>query len=75
MYHVSCIKSNNRGEKEEIRWIVNEEIEERTRPESRFIEQDYCRLTIGAGTSPRRPKASAYRAEAECCLGKVVFFL
>ena len=74
MYHVSYNKSNNRGEKEEIRWIVNEEIEERTRPESRFIEHHYCRLTIGAGTSTRRPKASAYRAEAGCCFGNVVFF-
>ena len=82
MYHVSCIKSNNRGEKEEIRWIVdekieeeNEEIEEKNRLESRFIEHHYCRLTIGAGTSPRRPKASAYRAEAECCFRKSSFFL
>ena len=29
MYHVSCIKSNNRGEKEEIRWIMDRKIEGR----------------------------------------------
>ena len=40
MYHVSCIKSNNRGEKEEIRWIVDEKIEEENEEESMITKAE-----------------------------------